>query len=248
MRKTTAKLSLMKPTPLGLLKRLYASMARSVGTLLRRLGFLREPPPLGRRFRHWAHTLTLVHDPAALAGLDIPWWTYRAIDRIESWLSARNTTSAFEWGAGASTVWLARRVDRLISVDHSAQFFDSTMASVAGFHNVRLLLVEAEPSPRPTVPSSKEGFKNLDFGRYVTQMTREGGLFDLIVIDGRAREACLEVAKGHLAPDGIIVFDNSRRRRYRAAISSSGLVEELYRGLTPTLPYPEQTSILRRGR
>jgi len=49
-----------------------------------------------------------------------------------------------------------------------------------------------------------------------------------------------------LAEDGVIVFDNSARRRYREAIEGCGLVEKKFRGLVPTLPYPDQTSVLCR--
>ena len=38
----------------------------------------------------------------------------------------------------------------------------------------------------------------------------------------------------------------TRRQRYRVAIAGSGLRERVFRGLTPTLPYPEQTSVLTR--
>lgn len=44
----------------------------------------------------------------------------------------------------------------------------------------------------------------------------------------------------------MIVFDNSRRRRYRRAIEATPVDERRYFGLTPTLPYPDQTSLLRR--
>ena len=36
------------------------------------------------------------------------------------------------------------------------------------------------------------------------------------------------------------------RRRYRTAIASAPVTEQAYRGLTPTLPYPDQTSLLRK--
>ena len=70
-------------------------------------------------------------------------------------------------------------------------------------------------------------------------------LFDLIVVDGRAREAAMRAAIPHLAPDGLIVFDNSHRKRYQEAIAESGLSEQVFRGLTPSLPYPDRTSLLR---
>jgi hypothetical protein len=50
-----------------------------------------------------------------------------------------------------------------------------------------------------------------------------------------------------LADGGIIVFDNTLRTRYRRAIERSAVKERRFMGLTPTLPYPDQTSILTRS-
>ena len=49
-----------------------------------------------------------------------------------------------------------------------------------------------------------------------------------------------------LAVGGLVVVDNSRRKRYHDAVAASGMKEKVLRGLTPTLPYPEQTSLLTR--
>jgi predicted O-methyltransferase YrrM len=103
------------------------------------------------------------------------------------------------------------------------------------------------PSASPRIGSRKEGNAGLDFADYVAAIDDVAGDFSLIVIDGRAREACLERAAKRLEPGGQIVFDNSRRRRYREAIERSGLVERRLPGLTPTLPYPDQTSVLTAG-
>ena len=73
---------------------------------------------------------------------------------------------------------------------------------------------------------------------------RVDGLFDLIVIDGRCRERCLEHARLRLAPDGMIVFDNTGRTRYREAIDRSGLHRLETSGLTIGLPYPDHTTLL----
>ncbi len=53
-------------------------------------------------------------------------------------------------------------------------------------------------------------------------------------------------ALAHLTDGGIVVFDNTLRRRYRRAIAAAPLIEQRHWGLTPTLPYPDQTSILTR--
>jgi predicted O-methyltransferase YrrM len=95
------------------------------------------------------------------------------------------------------------------------------------------------------VQSQRHGHEGLDFADYVAAIDEVGGLFELIVVDGRARAACLRQAIPHLAPDGIIVFDNSNRPRYQEAILTSGLQATRYRGWVPSLPYQSETTILR---
>ena len=102
------------------------------------------------------------------------------------------TVRAFEWGSGASTIWLARRVAELHSVEHHAEFGrDDPGAARAARRGPRSTIVEPEASDAPVIGSAKEGHGRLDFSRYVDQIDVVGGTFELIVVDGRAREACL---------------------------------------------------------
>jgi predicted O-methyltransferase YrrM len=224
----------------------YVGLARPTGSLLTRMGVLGSvAPDRDRRVKHWVYSLTKVHDSLAIAELGVPWWTYRAIDVVDAWLSARpRPIRVFEWGSGASTIWLAARADEIHSVEHHAGFGEMIGAELSRFDNVHFQVVEAPESTAPVEPSHKEGQTGLDFADYVAAIDRVGGEFDLIVIDGRAREACLRAAVPHLASDGIIVFDNTRRRRYQEAIEVSGLQQRVLSGLTPTLPYPDQTSLI----
>ncbi len=227
-------------------KAAYVAAARGVGRGLTRVGALPATPPDGRRrVRHWAYSLTVVHDSLAMAELDVPWWTYRAIDAVDAWLAVRpHPIRVFEYGSGASTLWLARRADEVHSVEHDRAFADRMAPASAAHEGLELRVVEAVPAERPAVGSAKEGCSGLDFSAYVAAIDDVDGVFDLVVIDGRAREECLRRSAPRLADAGLIVFDNTRRRRYRQAIADSGLVERRFRGLTPTLPYPEQTSLL----
>lgn len=105
-------------------KTAYAAGARQTGRVLTRIGVLGdEAPARDQRIRHWAHSLTKVHDSLAIAELDVPWWTYRAIDVVEAWLGAHpRPIRVFEYGSGASTLWLAARTDEVHSVEHHAGF------------------------------------------------------------------------------------------------------------------------------
>ncbi|QBX56868.1 class I SAM-dependent methyltransferase [Nocardioides seonyuensis] len=232
---------------LATMKRIYTRSVRGAGRALDLLGLDGGAPPLDRRWRHWVHSLTRVHDSHALVELDVPWWTYGAIAAVEEWLSARPApVRVFEYGSGASTVWLARRAGQVHSVEHDAGFAELMGSVLAEHPHVALSVVPPVARTHPALPSRKEGHQGLDFAEYVGAIDDVPGSFDLVVIDGRAREACLGAAIERLSPDGLIVFDNSRRRRYRRAITGSGLREQVFRGLTPTLPYPEQTSLLVR--
>jgi hypothetical protein len=236
-------------SPLAVAKQAYARSMKTLGRGLARTGLAREtPPPVEHRVRHWAHSLTKVYDSLAMAKLDVPWWSYGAISEVDAWLSARERPiRVFEYGSGASTIWLANRADEVHSVEHHRGFGEMMAAELATVPHVSMRIVEPTASDRPVVGSAKEGHQGLDFSAYVDAIDDVPGEFDLVVVDGRAREACLAKAADRLAPGGIIVFDNSRRQRYRVAIGGSGLRERIFRGLTPTLPYPEQTSILTKG-
>ena len=238
-----------KPNALLRAKGLYAAGAREAGTVLTRVGLLSEQPPSrDHRTKHWLYSLTRAYDSLAIAELDVPWWTYRAIDVVEAWLAAHaRPVRVFEYGSGASTLWLAKRADEVHSVEHHREFGEHLRASLAPLANVEFRIVEPVPSATPVVGSRKEGAAGLDFADYVASIDDVPGEFSLIVIDGRAREACLERARHRLAPGGMIVFDNTRRRRYREAIGRAGLTERRLTGLTPTLPYPDQTSLLTAG-
>ncbi len=194
----------------------------------------------------WSRSLLSVYDFEDLVALDVPWWTFAASDRIDALLHRRPGARVFEWGSGASTVWLAKRAGSVVAVEHDqswAEMVDAALPANAKVQFVSPQPITTQPAP---VRSDKAGFAGLDFSDYVAQIDVVGGLFDVIVIDGRAREACLPRALDHLAPGGAIVFDNVDRVRYRDAIHAQGprITVTWTRGLTPCLPYPTRTALI----
>ena len=68
----------------------------------------------------WARSLFAIHDIDQLARLGVPWWTFDSADRIAAFLRLRPDARIFEWGSGASTLWLAERAGSVHSVEHHA--------------------------------------------------------------------------------------------------------------------------------
>jgi predicted O-methyltransferase YrrM len=83
--------------------------------------------------------------------------------------------------------------------------------------------------------------------RYVGAIDEIPGDFDLIVVDGRERVRCVEAAIPRLAAGGVVLLDDSQRRRYRPALTTPGTVVTEFRGLVPTLPLPRRTALIRRA-
>ena len=229
------------------MKKLYIRCVRAVGGPLRAIGLLaaleRRAPR--SRLATWLVSLFAIHDVDGLGRLDLPWWTFDSADQVAAHLREHAGARVFEWGSGASTLWLAARAESVHSVEHHAGW--AAQLSPRLPRNVSLRVVEPATSATPGVPSAKLGHAGLDFAAYVAAIDDVVGTFDVVVIDGRAREACLARAVERLSPDGIIVFDNVDRRRYVKAIDSVGdrLVVTMTRGLTPALPYPTRTALLR---
>jgi hypothetical protein len=226
----------------------YVRLARGARVLARSTGLIEALDRRGeRRLPLFLRSLFAVHDIDELGRLDLPWWTFDAIERVDAFLKARNGEArAFEYGAGASTLWLARRCARVVSVEHDRQWWPPLAAHLRRLDNVEARCVDPVPSRAPDCPSRRAGWSGLDFAPYVRAIRRARGPFDLIVIDGRARSSCLREALGHLARGGLIVFDNADRRRYAPAIARSGLRVERFGGFAPAVPWPSQTALLAR--
>jgi len=231
------------------MKSLYVGGARVLRRALGVIGLLGLLDRWAARSRTglWVRSLLSIYDLEDLLPYDLPWWTFEAADRVETFLAARPGARVFEWGSGASTAWLSRRAESVTSVEHDAGWARVVRPVLAA--NAAVRVVEPVPaSGRPDqVLSEKPGFEGLDFADYVDAVDDTEGSFDLVVVDGRARAACFRRAVSRLEPDGLLVFDNVDRARYRDAIAASPVPVEVEwtRGRTLALPYPTRTALVR---
>ena len=200
-----------------------------------------------RRGALFLRSLFAVHDIDDLVDLDLPWWTLAAVQQVDAFIAERGGgLSAFEYGAGASTFWLARRCRSVVTVEHDRGWWQKLAPDLEAVPNVTGNLVPPVADGAPRCAAGRAGWGGYDFSEYVHTIERGRTKFDLIVIDGRARAACLLVAVEWLAPGGMIVFDNSNRRRYAAAIADSGLEGVCHGGFAPCVPWPSETMLLSR--
>jgi len=222
---------------------ILGSLVRFVYTILRRtlkLKFKRNENSF--QLTTWAKSLLGFQNIEVLMDLDLPWWPFAVESKLASFLKDTKNARVFEWGSGASSFWLAKRSGSVISIEHDLSWTNKILEMIRlnGVRNLEIRHVGATPSVAPIISSDKSGYKNLDFESYVN--TIDGlGKFDLIIIDGRARVDCWNRAALHLNPNGIIVLDNSNRKRYKLATSGFNCLR--LKGLTPASPWMTESII-----
>lgn len=133
------------------------------------------------------------------------WLPETAINLIEQYLEGMPPSKIFEFGCGSSTLWLNEYSFDVISVEHDKEWFDKI--------NQKLIEIDA-------VRDEDDGV-DLIFHKmpYNTVIERyDDNYFDLILVDGRNRQACIRSAIPKLKSGGWLVLDNSEREYYKPAI------------------------------
>lgn len=131
--------------------------------------------------------------PQNVQGEPLPWYTFSSINFLEQ--RVRPEFIVFEYGCGQSTFWWTRRVAKVVAVEHERTWYKEMKDRLPG--NADLHLAELDGT-----------------GSYSNAPAAHPQKFDVVVIDGRDRVRCAEIAVDCLNPDGVIIWDNSNRPRY----------------------------------
>jgi hypothetical protein len=161
-------------------------------------------------------------------GRPLPWYTYPAIDFLARRVAP--DMRVFEFGSGNSTMWWANQVEHVTSVEHDPQWAIRMASQVPD--NVAFLHVPLEAD-----------------GDYCRTALRSGERFHVIVIDGRDRVNCVKHCVKALRDDGVIVWDDSHRRRYRPGqrfLERRDFRQLEFRGLGPIDTTESETSVFYR--
>ena len=126
---------------------------------------------------------------------DHPWLTQTSIQIFGSWLKPNDI--GFEWGCGRSTLWFAKKVGHLISIEHDEIWFSLVKESLftKQVQNVELLL------------RSRSGGENSEYVQAIGR-TADNSL-DFVLVDGRIRIFCVRAALVKIRPGGLLALDNA---------------------------------------
>ena len=164
--------------------------------------------------------------PCDAHGNPLPWLSYPATFFLAPRVQPH--FRVFEFGSGSSTLWWAARVRSVASCEHDAAW--SARLAAQSPANVRLLHTPLGAAYPLTAQSTGESFH-------------------VVVVDGRMRAACAASSLDSLTPDGVLVWDDTNRERYRPAIEDlavRGFKRLDFVGLSPLVLPSKQTTIFYR--
>jgi len=119
-----------------------------------------------------------------------PWISYSVIRALEKHLT--RSSRVLEFDSGMSTIWYAKHAGEVFSVEDYKPWFDKVSK-----------LLEDRKIANITYKIAK------DENEYSRFMADDATGFDLIMVDGSHRSACIANATKLLRPCGILYLDNS---------------------------------------
>jgi len=192
----------------------------------------------------------------------LPWLTYDAIHYLTEHVGAN--LKVFEFGSGGSTLFWAERAAMCVSVEHDPSWVARLRPLLRGTPHVDLRLVPPEPlGDDAHVPneadfadparylSSDPTYAGMSFRAYASQIDGfPDGFFDIVLVDGRARPACIAHGASKVRDGGLFILDNAEIPHYLAQtwsyLSGFDVVER--HGVAPIGRQMTQTNIYWRRR
>lgn len=184
----------------------------------------------------------------------IPWITYEAIEWINSYLHKR--MNVYEFGSGGSTLYFAKSVGSVVSVEHDEAWFNNVSEALDRYKakNVSYFLKRpfftklAQHLPyhhlmyvSRTFPEHRD-YIFRSYARSIKQYPNQ--YFDFVFVDGRSRVSCIHSAIGKIKNGGYLMLDNSERDIYQPYMKSLERFDRKdFFGNGPRLEQPWQTTI-----
>ncbi|MCY6353976.1 cytidylyltransferase domain-containing protein [Clostridium sp. ZS2-4] len=160
----------------------------------------------------------------------LPWLPYSAINFIEERI--RKEMIVFEYGSGNSTLWLAKNVLKVYSVEHDLKWFNKVRNMISDNVNYKYIPLEYG-------------------GEYCKEILNYNNKFDIVIIDGRDRVNCCKNCINALKDDGIIIWDDTLREEYNEGynyLKKNGFKELKLKDIGPNRIISNQTSIFYRNK
>lgn len=144
---------------------------------------------------------------------------FEKISILHALNSIKGKKSVLEWGSGGSTLYFSSLLEdgsEWISIEHDKEWHRAIDKRINSENNKSIRIVYSPPS---SAWSSSQGDGTFNqFRDYVLEPIKFNKIFDFIIVDGRARPACMNVGWEMLSDNGIMILHDAQREIYIKSI------------------------------
>lgn len=157
--------------------------------------WVRRPHLIAARLRYWWYTRRRHDEP----------WLCPGTNRFLEGLLGPDSLMV-EFGSGRSTRWFAKRVRRIISVEHNADWSEQVRQQLQSDNatNVDYRVVPLDHPPDAPEPLDFDPMPS--YVRVVAELDDDS--LDLVLVDGHYRTHCVKAAAAKLRPGGVLLVDD----------------------------------------
>ena len=132
--------------------------------------------------------------------------------------------SMLEWGSGFSTLWYSQFVKDYYSIEHHQEWYQNVQQLLKDHNASRIhYTLSHVPDGHKGWPGGYDEGNKEQFMEYIhAAASFRVRKFDRVLIDGRARAACIEYILPYLKPDSVVfVHDYQTREVYHEVVTSN---------------------------
>ena len=139
---------------------------------------------------------------------------------IESHLKPSH--NMLEWGSGFSTLWYSQFVNNYYSIEHHQEWHQNVEQLLLDNNNSRIhYKLSHVPDGHKGWPGGYEEGTEEQFKEYIHAVDSfKVRKFDRVLIDGRARAACIEYILPFLKPDSVVFVHDYQTREWYHGVST----------------------------
>lgn len=156
--------------------------------------------------KRWLHTLSPKKISQIAMADCYPWYAFSAIDYLERHL--RSGMTVLEYGSGYSTLWWAKRVSHVKSLERNPQWCQEVKGAlqVHAFDHVELIVVQDIDRHNP-----QHADRYIAYAEPLQQ-------YDVVIVDDIFRNEVSAAAVDLVKPGGLLILDDSEREQYNQAM------------------------------
>ncbi len=154
-----------------------------------------------------------------------PWLVYSAISHLSPRIAGKRV---FEYGSGMSTLWFSDHAGEVIAVESNPEWYNRVRRFTASLKRTQVTLADSKDE-------------------YVNAISRVGGQFDVVLIDGMYRIDCVIAVRNYLRQGGLVIVDNTDVEPMLAETVAERFADSrllFFRGWVPGNLHPNETTII----